>query len=229
MANIPTNPRRQLKNNLARPLQPHELEFAAWFLEDAGADFQDHSADETFVPATSGALAIAQAIQAEFGDDAPEAEICRLPGDDADWVQFCTSQAMEFFSRRCRELAESDEQQPELDAAELSLMAELLDLAGQEHENVATDVCFDLTLDVTAENRSMFIAAVENYLERAKTQSSDERRVDKQVAEMAMALRAGLLADTPEPTIDIPDYWLMFYLSRRCKDLAIRISPQRPG
>jgi hypothetical protein len=78
MTNIPTNPRRQLKNNLARPLQPHELEFAAWFLEDAGADFQDHSADETFVPATPGPLSIAQAIHAEFGDDAPEAEICRL-------------------------------------------------------------------------------------------------------------------------------------------------------
>lgn len=214
-----------MKNSAARPLQPYELEFAAWFLEDAGASFQDYSADETFVPATPGALAIAQAICAEAGDDPSEAEICRLPGDDTDWVQFCTSRAMEFFSRRCRELAESAEQQRDLDAAELSLMTELLDLAGQDHEDVAEDVCFDLTLDVTAENRPMFIAAVENYLERARTQSDREPRIDKPVAETAMAIRAHLLADVPETTIDIPDYWLMFYLSRRCQDLAV--NPQR--
>lgn len=204
-----------MNNSATPPLRHDELEFAAWFLEDAGADFQDHSADETFMPATSGTLAIAEAIQAEFGDDAPEAGICRLPGDDAELVQFCTSQAMEFFSRRCRELAASAGRQ-EPNTAELSLMAELLELAAQDHENVAQDVCFDLSLDVTADNRSLFIAAVDNYLKRARVQSAH----NKQIAETAMAIRAGLLAAAPESTIDIPDYWLMFYLARRCKDLA---------
>jgi hypothetical protein len=204
---------------LAHPLQSYELEFAAWFLADAGADFQDHSADETFMLASPGTLAIAEAIRAEFGDDTPAVDICRLPGEESDLVQFSTSQAMEFFAGRCRALAESDEQQAP-DAAELSLMAELLDLAGQDHENVAMDVCFDLTLDVTAENRSMFMAAVDNYLERAKAQSARDERGDKQVAETAMTIRASLLADSSNPTIDIPDYWLMFYLARRSKDLA---------
>lgn len=204
---------------LAHPLQPFELEFAAWFLADAGADFQDHSADETFMPASPGMLAIAEAIRAEFGDAAPAVEICRLPGEESDLVQFYTSQAMEFFAGRCRALAESDEQQGP-DAAELSLIAELLDLAGQDHENVATDVCFDLTLDVTAENRSMFMAAVDNYLEREKAPSARAKRGDRQVAETAMTIRASLLADSSDATIDIPDYWLMFYLARRCKDLA---------
>ena len=204
---------------LAHPLQPYELEFAAWFLDDAGADFQDHSADETFMPASPGMLAVAEAIHDEFGDDAPAVEICRLPGEESDLVQFCTSQAMEFFAGRCRALVESDQQQGP-NAAELSLMAELLGLAGQDHENVAMDVCFDLTLDVTAENRSMFMAAVDNYLERAKAQSPRDKRGDKQVAETAMTIRASLLADSSDATIDIPDYWLMFYLARRCKDLA---------
>lgn len=208
-----------MKNDDVFPLQPHELEFAAWFLEDAGADFQDHSADETFMPASAGMLAVAEAIRAEFGDDAPDAVICRLPGSAEDVVQFYTSQAMAFCARRCRELAGStDGQGP--DAAELALMAQLLDLAGQDHEHVAHDVCFDLTLDVTADNRSMFGAAVDHYLERARAQPGRGKRVGKDVAGTALAIRAVLFAERPDATIDIPDYWLMFYLARRCEALA---------
>jgi hypothetical protein len=57
-------------------LQPWELEFAAWFLEDAGADFQDHSADETFMPASVDTLAIAAARRrdVESGSAPAEAE-----------------------------------------------------------------------------------------------------------------------------------------------------------
>lgn len=96
-----------MKNTESVPLQPHELEFAAWFLEDASNEFQDHSADEMFMPASKDTLAVAAAIRSAFGDDAPDVEICRIADDDADVVQFYTSLAMDFFSRRCRELAGS--------------------------------------------------------------------------------------------------------------------------
>jgi hypothetical protein len=215
----PHGAENKLKNIPADLLQPCELEFAAWFLEDAGADFQDHSADETFMPASDDMLAIAAAIRDEFGDDAPEVEVCRIPGDDADVVQFFTSQAMEFFARRCRELAPPADRRP-LNAAELSLMAELLELAGQDHENVADDVSFDLTLDVTAENRIVFSGAIDHYLARVQARRGRNKRVDKQTAATAMAARAGLLAGAAEPTIDIPDFWLMFYLAQRCRQLA---------
>lgn len=204
-----------MKNSKALPLHPHELEFAAWFLEDAGADFEDHSDDETFLPATDDSLAIAAAIRAVFGDEAPEAGICHVPGGDANLVQFYTSQAMTFFSQRCRELAGSAEPQ-NLNPTELALMAKLLELAGDDHEKIAEDVCFDLTLDVTSENRGMFTAAVDNYLARHQTTRAAN---DRNVAETAIAVRASVLSDEPMPTVDIPDYWLMFYLAQRCKDL----------
>jgi hypothetical protein len=204
-----------MKNNSLPPLQPYELEFSAWFLEDAGADFRDRSDDETFLPATDRTLAVAATIRAMFGDDAPRPGISRVPGSAAGVVQLFTSQAMEFFSWRCRELAASTEA-PVLDTAELAIMAQLLELAGESHENVADELCFDLTLDVTPENRSMFGAAVDHYLARRRARGD----CDRQAALTAMAIRACLHGSASAPAVDMPDYWLMFFLAQRCRNLA---------
>lgn len=204
-----------MTDTILPPLQSYELEFAAWFLEDAGADFEDRSDDEIFLPASSQALGIAAAIRAAFGDDAPEPGTCRIPGDDAELVQFYTSQAMGFFAERCRSLAASAEPVA-FDAAELALMANLLELAAESHEEIAEDVSFDLTLDVTPANRLMFVSAVDQYMHRREAMGGR----GKQAAETAIAIRAGVRRDPPEPTVDIPDYWLMFLLAHRCRELG---------
>lgn len=196
-------------------LDVSELAFVAWFLEDAGADFEGHSADETFLPASDETLAIAAAIHAVYGDDAPEVEASVLPGDKNAQVQFYTSQAMNFYAQRCQALAAGEPMH--LNAAEYAFLKQLLELAGEDHERIADDASFDLTLEVTPENRTIFTRAVEVYLARHRKVQAVS---DDVVADMATAIREALDTGDAGSEIDIPDYWLMFYLAGRCGTLA---------
>jgi hypothetical protein len=201
-----------MENTTSIQLAAHELEFLAWFLEDASADFQDHSADETFLEANAGTLAIAKEIRKKYGTDAPRPQAFRMRHEDAKMVQFYTSQAMQFFADRCRMLAASEDERL-LSRAEIELLAELMDLAAEDHERVADEVCFDLTLDLTPENRNLFGMAADAGLARGVRRETDEAT--------AAAVHAAV-RDAQAETIDIPDYWVMAALSRRCRELAAR-------
>jgi hypothetical protein len=197
------------------PLERYELEYIAWFLEDAGADFEDHSCNDLFLPATPENRAIATAICDDADGDSPDADPVRLPGDAADVIQFWDSQAMEFFSRRCRDMAANTDGENRFNNAELILVADLLELAAEDHEDVANDVSFNLTLDVTPEQREMFAKAVDGYLARAQAGAGSDG-----TAVIAAEIRSNLLPDGSAKTVDIPDYWLMYWLAQRCREIA---------
>ncbi|WP_332879682.1 hypothetical protein [Massilia sp. S19_KUP03_FR1] len=204
-----------MKNTNAPLLDVNELGFIAWFLEDAGTDFEDHTADETFLPASDETLAISAAIHAVYGDDAPEVEASILPGNKDAQVQFYTSQAMKFYAQRCQALAAGASIR--FNPAEYAFLGELLELAGEDHEHLADDASFDLTLELNPENRTLFTRAVDVYLARHRKVRAVS---DDAVTDTAAAIREALDTDGSSIEIDIPDYWLMFYLAGRCGGLA---------
>jgi hypothetical protein len=198
------------------PLSRDEVEFAASFLEDAASDFADHSSNDLMIPNTieNRKLWLAIMEQIDVDHEVPH-EIGKV--FDGEIVVF-DEWAMRYFVSALQHRLASWDSAPALSGAELHMLAALLLVAHDDHAAVADEVCFDLTLEVTPGTRALLDAAVDTYLRF--TRAAGDRAAIKLASDTAVAAKSGLHGASDDATVDIPDFWLMYYLSEKCRHLA---------
>jgi hypothetical protein len=193
-----------------------EVEFAVSFLEDAASDFADHSSNDLMIPDTieNRKLWLAILEQIDVDHEVPH-EVGKV--FDGEIVVFDEWAMLYFVSALQDRLAHWDTA-PALTGAELHMLAALLLLAHDDHAAVADEVCFDLTLEVTPGTRALLDAAVDTYLRFIGPEG--DRAAIKRVSDTAVAIKSDLQDGSDDATVDIPDFWLMYCLSEKCRHLA---------
>lgn len=199
------------------PLNTTELTMIAEFLEEAANEFEEHSANDFLLPATEENKAIFVAIlehhELNNPDDEHELSVEEIMAS-TDEVFIYDHWAMSYFSERCKELLERPAAAADLSPSELFAISDLLAYAHEDHEKASDSVCFDLTYPSTEENKvviaatvALFASEVEDYPEPYRKQ------VKGMIEEITQAL-------TGSDEIDIPDFWLMYYLADKCEKLS---------
>lgn len=186
-------------------------------LKEAAGDFVDHSANDFFLPASDENRAIVTAVLHHHDQNHPNDK--RTVSDeeliDAGAEVFIYDYwALDYFAERCLALAKHPESAVALTSAELFAISELLTYAYEDRERASEDICFDLTYLATAENKAIIAATAEIFAAELEKYTEPYRH---QVAETLGNVRRQL-AQGDE--IDVPDFWLMYYLADRCGKIS---------
>lgn len=193
------------------------LAMVAELLETAALEFADHSCNDFLLPATEENKAIFAAVLEHHDDNAPDDEH-ELSAEEimaaTDEVFVYDHWAMAYFAERCAALVQDPSASAILSPSELFAISALLDYACEDHERVSGDVCFDLTYPATEENKAIIAATISLFAAEMEDYSApDRRKLARTVQEISKALQES-------DEIDIPDFWLMHYLARKCRKLS---------
>ena len=192
-------------------LSQAELRSIGEFLADAAGEFADHGCNDFSCASTAENKAIFTNIiswQAGQGWGDPDPKYLdsleKAYAGNEELVSF-DKWAMGYFAQRCQALARDTASSPGLSAAELRMMAALLDLMVEfrEMDRDDHDITVDYTLSATDENK-LFLASVIKHEGPADWERmvADVRQSDDEIA--------------------VPDYWIMRYFTDRCKELAAK-------
>jgi hypothetical protein len=190
-------------------LSQAELRSIGEFLADAAGEFADHGCNDFSCASTPENKAVFTNIiewQAGEGWGDPDPKYLdsleKAYAENEEIVSF-DNWAMGYFAQRCKALAQDASGSPGLSAAELRMMAALLDLVveSREMDRDDHDITVDYTLSATDENK-LFLASVIKHegLADSERMVADVRQSDDEIA--------------------VPDYWIMRYFSDRCKKLG---------
>lgn len=198
-------------------LSTTELTMIAEFLEEAAEEFSEHSANDFLVPATAENKAIFVAVLDHHDENEPDDEH-ELTGAEimaaADEVFIYDDWAMAYFEQRCKSILNAPGTLP-LSPSELYAVSLLLIYAHEVHLDASDSVCYDLSYPATADNRAIVSTTVALIASEMDTYPNPYRQ---QVRETMQQVRQSLSESSEE--IDVPDFWLMQYLSERCKQLS---------
>lgn len=199
------------------PLSSAELTMIAEFLSDAAVEFSEHSANDFLLPATAENKAIFAAVLAHHDEHEPDYKH-QLTVEEimaaTDEVFIYDDWAMAYFEQRCKAILNVPGTPP-LSPSELYAVSLLLIYAHEFHLNASDSVCYDLSYPATADNRAIVSATVALIASEMDSYPDPYRQ---QVREAMEQVRQSLGESSEE--IDVPDFWLMQYLSERCKQLS---------
>jgi len=190
-------------------LSQAELRNIGEFLADAADEFADHSCNDfSCAPTPENKAVFTNIIEWQAGEDWGDPDPTYLDSlekayaENEEIVSF-DNWVMGYFAQRLKALAQDASGSPGLSAAELRMMAALLDLVIEfrEMDRDDHDITVDYTLSATDENK-LFLASVIRHegLADSERMVADVRQSDDEIA--------------------VPDYWIMRYFSDRCKKLA---------
>lgn len=195
--------------NFSEPLSSTELKQIGAFLEEAAGELSQHSCNDFTVRASQEnkivflAIVKWQATQ-DWGDTDAEwtANIENVSDENKTLFTF-DNWAMSYFAHRCNELATSKTNVLEWSAAELNIMAALLDLAVEYREMDYSDhdIAVEYTLAATKENKAFFAEVI-----KQRGGSECEGKLNE-------------IMDSDDE-IAVLDFWIMDYFSARCKKLS---------
>jgi hypothetical protein len=205
--------------NVIDGLARDELSLVADLLADAALEFADHGSNDLLLPATDENKAICVAVISHHGrrgvDRLSIKETLASTGKAFvydDW-------AMQYFVHRCKERLGDPQAGRPLSPAELKVIGTLLESAAQSHEESAGEVCHDLTFPASAATKALMAGVIKQNMALAKR--SDNSKY-KRVARKTAAAAAGVIEESVDEKgeLDIPDFWLMRYLAKRCRQVS---------
>lgn len=194
-----------------------EWELIAEFLEVAAEEFSEHSSNDFTLPATEENRAICRAAlgyrEAHHGQDEQSSSVLESVTNPADEVFIYDDWLMAYFADRTWTISKN----PTADCftrAELNAIGMLLILAYEEHMDHSGDVDYWLSFPASDENKTILSASVEMIAkEHSYYQANYRDEVAEQIPQVTSAIET-------EDEIEIPDFWVMYYLANKCKKLS---------
>jgi hypothetical protein len=172
-------------SSTAGPLKAGEIELLAMFLDTAADEFSDKGSNDFTVPATPENKAIVSAIIRFKDPDQQVFTIAELM-DEEDELFIYDYWAMAYFAQRCTALSDAARPGAMLTPNECTIVAQLLELAAEEHENISDDYSYNLTLPATP----FHVGLCEGVLETMTPQIA--QYVDREFRTQAGAIAAQL-------------------------------------
>ena len=189
--------------SVTAPFNSTELQLIAMFLHDGALEFGASGGNELELLAHAGSVDLRAAILADAGSEAD------VVYDD--W-------AMSYLAQRCQQQLQNDGHASLWTAAELDVMGEVLHRLYQVHEDQAEPGDYIVSLEIDAASNSLVRTALVDLSSMIARYDDEEHDYAMQICTAAMAAIDGFNPDAE--WIDVPDYWLMHYFSKRCSDLV---------
>ena len=196
---------------------PTELELVALFLETAADEFSEHTANDFSLPATdeNKAIFLATLRHRETHHRKDERTSAAFEGvmTSADEIFIYDDWLMAYFADRCK-TASKNPTIARFTHPELIAIGMLLILAYEDHMEHSDDVPYDLSFPATNENRSLLSSSVDLIAkEHVYYPSYYRQQVAEKIEQVTSAIGSA-------KEVDIPDYWVMYYLANKCKRLS---------
>lgn len=202
-----------------------EVALIARFLGAAAEDFAGHSGNDFTLPATEKNKAVVLAVldhRRRTSDEEMNLTAEEIAAS-TDEVFVYDYWAMAYFAERCDLIANGEARAAPLNQEELFAIGDLLALAYEDRERASDDVDSDnIALDLNAENQPIVKGTVELHRKEHVDYPEDYRnQTAAKLKKLSAALKRG-------GRIEIPDFWVIYFLAHRCRSLSGSTEPLYP-
>ena len=200
------------------PFNNAQFQLLAMFLHDGALEFEELDCDDLSMAASADAKALFAAIaQEQRSVWADDERITAILSENIE-VSVDAAWAMDYLGERCSAQLTGNEAATRLNTAEITAIGMLLDRIYLEHARQAQCGDYMLSLQVDPDGNQLVADALAGLSTMIACLEGEELAYATGIVDNA---KATIHASHPaDDWIEIPDYWLMHYFSKRCFEIT---------